>query len=257
MNSEDLDRTDQAHAEVVVPLGDITSNETASPPILESFPQHQLARHVDYPIPMHLQEKIGSNCCGFLCDYRRAVFWANSGYIGFAVFLLMSRSTVADLTEESYEDDAISDPARELVDNYYAKRSIGIGVALGTALFSQIGAMTFRPSLIALHVVALVAEYVIFCFLALDLFYDLQDLTEGFPVQPRPPVLGFLVNTAVTLLVLYPHCGFLLENRIGILTAETYPRESYSCCCLPKVVDMDLPEDPEATQVPPPPVRPN
>ena len=43
-----------------------------------------------------------------------------------------------------------------------------------------------------------------------------------------------IVGAITTLLVIYPHVGFIYEVQRGILSQETYPREEFSCCCGPR-----------------------
>jgi hypothetical protein len=186
-------------------------------------------------IPMYLQEKLGSKCCGCFCDYRRAVIWANSFFIGWATFLLLSRDSVVQLSNENFDDDEFANEVSVLVDEYYRKRSIPLGIALATAVLSQVGgAIFFWSSLVALHALALTADFVAFCILALELYQDTQVTLAEINQVPNPPVMSFLLNGALTLLFLYPQIGFLLECRLGIMSAETYPRENFSCCARPK-----------------------
>lgn len=179
---------------------------------------------------MYLREKLGSKCCGCFCDYRRAVIWANSSFIGYATFLLLSRDSVVQLAYDNFDDDAFSDEVSGIVDDYYRKRSIPLGICLATSLLSQIGAVLFRQSLVALHALALTADFIAFCFLALQLYQDMQVAMAQINQVPAPPVMSFLLNGVLTLLFLYPQIGFLLECRLGIMTAATYPREDYCCC---------------------------
>lgn len=44
-----------------------------------------------------------------------------------------------------------------------------------------------------------------------------------------------VVSLAVVCLWIYPHIGFILEVKNGILSAETYEREKFSCCCISPV----------------------
>lgn len=184
--------------------------------------------------PIYLsQEKLGSQCCGCLCDYRRAVIWANSFFIAYATLLLLSRNSVVQLAQDAFKgtDDEFVDDVTELVDAYYRKRSISLAVALATCLLSQIGVILFWTSLVAIHSLVLVADFVVFCFLALDLYEDMTSTLAEVNMVAASPVLSFVLNGVLTLLFLYPQIGFLIECRLGIMTSETYAREDYCCCC--------------------------
>jgi len=195
----------------------------------------------DEEIPMHLQEKVGSKCCGCCCDYRRAVIWANCIWVGIATFLLFSRDEVVALADEIYDDDLLADEASGIVDEYYRRRSISLGISLGTAILSQLGANYCNLYLIALHMLALIADFVVFCVLAMEMYHDMQATLGKYGFIATSPLSSFLLNTLWTLLLLYPQCGFFLECWTGIMTPETLPREDYSCCCGTQKVQADPP----------------
>ena len=54
---------------------------------------------------------------------------------------------------------------------------------------------------------------------------------ENYTVQTG----GIIVGLAVACLWIYPHVGFIFEVKNGILSAETYEREKFSCCCISSV----------------------
>ena len=188
-------------------------------------------------LPIHLQEKVGSKCCFILCDYRRAVIWANSLFVGWATFLLLSRSSVVELSGRSVDDDELSSDIADLVDDYYGKRSISLGVTLGTALLSQMGAVRCMASPVALHAMMLVADFIAFYFLAMDHYRSMQVLMFERGLVPMPPTMGFVLYGVMTVAFLYPQTGYLLECYLGILSLQTYRREDYcilKCCSTPK-----------------------
>jgi len=41
-----------------------------------------------------------------------------------------------------------------------------------------------------------------------------------------------VIQAVLTLFFMYPHIGFIMEVHSGIMSAETYPREEFSCCCV-------------------------
>jgi len=191
-------------------------------------------------VPIHLQEKIGSKCCFILCDYRRAVIWANSLFVGWATFLLLSRSSVVELSGRSVDDDELSNDIADLVDDYYGKRSISLGITLGTAILSQMGAVCCMASPVALHALMLVADFIAFYFLAMDHYRSMEVLMFERGLVPMPPVMGFVMYGVMTVAFLYPQTGYLLECYLGILSLQTYRREDYcilKCCSTPKPTD--------------------
>ena len=152
--------------------------------------------------------------------------------MAFSIFVLLSRDSVVALARNNFDDDELANEVANMVDDYYRKRSIPLGIAVGTAFLSQIGAIVFWTSLVALHALALTADFITFCILALELYRNMQLALAEINQVPSSPVVSFLLNGALTLLFLYPQVGFFLECFLGIMTAETYPREAYSCCCL-------------------------
>ena len=183
------------------------------------------------PVPLHQQEKLGSKCCGCCCDYRRAVIIVNSLFIGLGVFLILLRDEADKLIQETYDDDAFVDEVSMIIDDYYKKRSILLGVGLGTAVLAQAGAVYFNIWLVGLHSVWMVADYIMFMMLVMQFEEDLQDPYESVGAEPASPVPSFILNAVIVACFLYPHLAFIIEVRNGIMTRETYAREEYSCCC--------------------------
>ena len=70
---------------------------------------------------------------------------------------------------------------------------------------------------------------------AIELIADEKEV-----LTPHPPThpfysyspLQIMISTVCTALFLYPHIGFIMEVKKGIMTRETYPREEFSCCCV-------------------------
>lgn len=201
-------------------------------------------------IPIYMQEKLGSKCCGCCCDYRRAVIWGNYFFIGMATFLILSRDSVIQVTSETFQDDEFSGVVAAIIYEYYRRRSIPLGVALATAVLSQIGVIMFWGSLVGLHSLALIADFTVFCFLALGLYREMQQKLGEIDQVATSPVLSFVLNGFLTLLFLYPQIGFLLEYKLGIMTRDTYSREDYSCCCSAAKPQHLISQQPE--QYPPP-----
>jgi hypothetical protein len=155
----------------------------------------------------------------------------NAIFIGIGVFLIIAREGADELIQDAYEDDAIADEITLIVDEYYTKRSILLGVALITAVIAQAGAVHFNIWMVGLHTVWMVADYISYIILAMKLNEDLQEPYESVDKVPDSPVPLFLINGLIIALFMYPHLGFITEVRAGTMTRETYAREEYSCCC--------------------------
>ena len=201
----------------MTPIHELKAEPTIA--ILSQSPQN--------PYPIHLQEKMGSKCCGCCCDFRRAVMVCNSIFIGVAVFLIIVRGSIDEFIQEQYQDDQLGEEISDIIEEYYTTRSIFLGVAIGTSVLAQAGAVCFNIYLVMIHCLWIVVDYVLFLILALRLEQDLQEAEQ----ETSNPVPGFVFNGVILGCLLYPHFGFIAEVRAGVMTAETYPREDYCCCC--------------------------
>ncbi len=47
--------------------------------------------------------------------------------------------------------------------------------------------------------------------------------------------IGIIIYIIFAGLIMYPTIGLISEIKAGTMSPETYPREAYSCCCMPKV----------------------
>jgi hypothetical protein len=155
----------------------------------------------------------------------------NSVFIFICVFLIIGGGGSNVILHDIYDNDEIFDEVTLIVDEYYTKRSILLGVALITAVIAQIGAVHFNIWMVGLHTVWMVADYISFMILEMKLNEDMQESYESVDEVPPSPVPGFLFFGLLTALCMYPHLGFITEVRAGIMTRENYARERYSCCC--------------------------
>lgn len=181
--------------------------------------------------PIHLQEKLGSKCCGCCCDMRRAVIIVDAIFIGIGIFIVLARAGADDLMQDAYDDDQFVEEASSLIDEYYINRSIFLGISILTAFLAQVGSVYFNVWLVGLHTVWMVVDYISFLILATRLYAELEDTYASIPKEPMSPLPGFIFNGLLTGIFMYPHLGFITEVRAGILTKDTYPREEFSCCC--------------------------
>jgi hypothetical protein len=215
------------YATVVVATAEMT-------PIHELIPETTIATTIatlpqNAAVPIHLQEKMGSKCCGACCDYRRAVIIMTGIYIGFGVFYIIGLS--GDDVNGIYGDDEFVDEVSEIRGEYSTKASIFLSVALITNVIAMVGAVHFNIWMVGLHTVWMVLVYISLVILTVKRDSDLEEPYESADLELASSVPGFVINGLFTALFMYPLLGFITEVRAGILTRETYAREEFSCCC--------------------------
>jgi hypothetical protein len=181
----------------------------------------------------------GGRCCGFCCDYRRAVLIVDG-----ILWIVVAISFIYELAVEEHfikitapqvddGDDATNQQAADaFADSSLLKFSIAAN-ALHAFLFlplSFCGALKFKWT----WSIPFCAFYIIGEVLALILAPTFcQDAhADGVDAENcNPPPIGYVFQTVVILLVLYPHVVYMRQCRRGILNPETYHTQEKSCCC--------------------------
>lgn len=189
--------------------------------------QHMVMAHQgESGVPMWQQDKQGAKCCGFCCDYRRAVIILN----GLTV-ILGALSIVAGAVLESVVGAPSTNLDDDFVDGQTRTSMITTGVSMFVAICAILGAIKYNIYLVGLNVVWTIASAVIAAIAALEL----EDfLEENSPSTPYNAIPNIIVTALFSLLVIYPHVGFIYEVKTDVMSAETYPREEHSCCCVTK-----------------------
>lgn len=166
-------------------------------------------------VPMWQQAKQGAKCCGFCCDYRRAVFILS--VIGLCVnmisilFLSVASSLSLAETLAATDDDQDEVLEAELRSNSILFNAFLICMGMLAALCAFVGAWKFNMWLVGINVVWLVGTYhyshrrnrglqmmSIFCYLyrAFLFTYLLCCFVECFVTDCT---VGFIIETGVML----------------------------------------------------------
>ena len=172
------------------------------------------------------EEKQGKKCCGFCCDFRRAVIiMAIFGIIEYTILIIMiALGGIAygvSIAGEATDDDAVM--------------AAGIGIAVTSGLIAGLYAIGLLFSIFQLfaalkYSVCMLATVLVFNFIGLG--YDIYYTT----LVGGDLMIGLICYCIVVAAIyIYPTVGLLMEIKEGIMSPETYPREAYSCCCKPKV----------------------
>jgi hypothetical protein len=103
--------------------------------------------------------------------------------------------------------------------------AIFMGVSVVFAIAALVGAMKYNIWLVGSNVIWLLVNYGVDVYSIIDDNKDTTTVDIGFYI----PVM--VVNGCIMAVFVYPHIGFILQVRSGIMSATNYPREEHSCCC--------------------------
>jgi hypothetical protein len=192
-------------------------------------------------VPMRQQRKEGGNCCGFCCDYRRAVIIMNTISIILAV---LGFATPSNRTDNQIEDDDLSEKVEDIRDNYATPLLIVGIVGLVTTCLSLYGAVSFNWQLVAVNVLYAVINLIVVIVYSTQSTSEILDLIEEEKLIDDDTidteklvrygaVVSYILVGLITFLWVYPSIFFVVECKRGTMTKETYPREEFSCCCTP------------------------
>lgn len=175
-------------------------------------------------------EKQGGKCCGCCCDYKRAVIvMAIIGIVYMALLLILGTTgaIVGGVYAAQADDDELS-TGLAIASGVTGVLAIGYAIGLCFYIFQLFAAIKYNPCMLITVLVfnCLGFGYSIWYQVAINQYND-----DG-----GANLAGAIVGVCIFFaLEIYPTVGLLLEINKGIMSAETYPREAYSCCCEPKV----------------------
>jgi hypothetical protein len=180
--------------------------------------------------PMYSQTKQGSKCCGCCCDYRRAVITLSILFIIFDIIFVIGYTQgtlgiqVVDLDDDSLLDD---------VEDTYRQQAILTGLGLFASIVAIVGACRYNIYMVGFNVLYMTVSFIVNIVLTMTTaFNTLEEDYYGDEDLPLP-IVSFVFQGVLLCVYIYPQVGFMSEVKAGILSAETYPREEFSCCCTP------------------------
>jgi hypothetical protein len=178
--------------------------------------------------PMQSQTKQGSRCCGCCCDYRRAVIIVNILYIIYGIIsVIVNTQGARTVGGIDLNDDGLND----IVEDTYRQQGILAGVGLFTSIVAFVGAYRYNIHMVGFNILYVIVSFIATIVLTNEAFNTLEEDYNGDENIPLP-MPTFVIQGLVLCMVIYPHVGFIYEVKAGILSAETYPREEFSCCCV-------------------------
>jgi hypothetical protein len=178
------------------------------------------------------QEKKGAKCCGCCCDYRRAVIICNTLLYIFGItgLVLCLGSSVTTRNIDGDDDGVIS-----VAENAYTITAARYGVSVVSAICGLVGGIRYNIPLVSIQVLWLIVAFVVSIVLSVVAINDVNDqldLNGNGEEELNQPIGYYIFSAVITCLWMYPHVGFIMEVKSGLMSLETYPREEYSCCCV-------------------------
>jgi hypothetical protein len=136
----------------------------------------------------------------------------------------------AEAVKYNFSDEIGDDELIDIIEKSFIKQAIFSSIGLLTSLCCFVGAIQYNPSLVIIHAVWLVVDWIANVAIEVKTFKEVEDNYSGTE-DLRLPVGGYVSMAFVVILFIYPLVRFVGEVKSGIMSRETYPREDFSCCC--------------------------
>jgi hypothetical protein len=190
---------------------------------------------VAYTSVQDYEPRQGQKCCGCCCDYRRAVIIVNIVIMILEAIVLILVAT-GMLGYYIYGGDEGSD----LLGKYETIEMVFSAISIVMSAVAIGGAYLYSSIMVGLNVVWLVVGYGLGIWLGLNYCNDYCDAWEDYYddyygyAYCTCSVNGVAAIMAAVAMVIwiYPHVGFIVQVRKGIMSRDTYAREEFSCCCV-------------------------
>jgi len=180
------------------------------------------------------QEKQGSKCCVCCCDFRRAVVVISIiGVVYYAILLVLTLTgasvgivgatfVVSDLDDENAQE--VAEDVGTVAEVALGVIAIGLAVSLSFFIFQLVAALKFNMYMLVTSLV----------FTLLTLAYSTWGMIAVATNGNGSLLTAVVSNIVISVVVfIYPLVGLIKEIKAGTMSEETYPREAYSCCCMP------------------------
>lgn len=173
--------------------------------------------------------KQGSKCCGFCCDYRRAVIIVSTVWSLLHLVLIILIASDAISGETIGDVDSVDKDAwEEHVEDYQTAQIILSVLWIVFGAGAVVGALKYNFWLVGLYPL-----YLVVCFITdVTLMVNTCNDFEGIGKQCKVSGIPIIIEVIFVAINIYPSIGFIVEVRKGIMSKETYPREEYSCLCV-------------------------
>lgn len=148
------------------------------------------------------------------------------GIVIAAIYLILALVGVGFLANASA--NAVDD---DLVRGVTTAGAIGVGIVAALYVVALLFYVFMLFAALKYNVCMLVTVIVFDCLYFIWSIY-LQIATAATSADMA---VGIVLTCLFTGLWIYPTAGLISEIKSGVMSAETYPREAYSCCCEPQV----------------------
>jgi uncharacterized membrane protein YeaQ/YmgE (transglycosylase-associated protein family) len=199
----------------------------ASEPTIEHTPV--VVTTVPADTPMHSQMKQGSKCCGCCCDFRRAVIMVNISLFvyGFTAVIGYGQGAQSIGQGIDFDDDGVND----IVEDAHRQGAILNAIGVFACIVALVGAHRYNIYMVGFNILYFIVSFIASIILTNKAFNALEEDYNGDEDIPLP-IGQFVFQGAIMCVVIYPHVWFMSQVKAGIMSAETYPREEFSCCCV-------------------------
>lgn len=156
------------------------------------------------------------------CDTRRAVITVQSISLILNVIGLALVQTAADLAagmSSIFDDGSLENEIKQRA----TISSVLYGFGTVVCFFTIIGAFKFNASFVGFGIFWTALQTAVSIVLS---WLSYQESLLSYPI------FDAAIRIGVGGLLVYPSAVFVWEARSGIMSAETYHREEYSCCCV-------------------------
>jgi len=184
------------------------------------------------------EAKRGGLCCFCCCDYRGAVIIMMIVSIISAISSLCTYTSQFDGVYDVVDDDGVEKSLEDAFDEYNRVSLVLLVISLITYVSALAGAILYNKFMVAVYVVWIIINYVIYAIYINKTFNIASDLTKdnGFDDASKSlrvtSVLNQVFGVLGTILWVYPAVKLCLELHSGVMSTQTYPREKASCCCV-------------------------
>eukprot|EP00544_Gedaniella_sp_CCMP2646_P009415 CAMPEP_0202481890 /NCGR_PEP_ID=MMETSP1361-20130828/1356_1 /ASSEMBLY_ACC=CAM_ASM_000849 /TAXON_ID=210615 /ORGANISM="Staurosira complex sp., Strain CCMP2646" /LENGTH=250 /DNA_ID=CAMNT_0049109531 /DNA_START=13 /DNA_END=763 /DNA_ORIENTATION=- len=184
-----------------------------------------------------LGERQGSTCCGCCCDYRRAVIIVNI-VIGILEAILLILALVA----VGNTNMSVAGDGPEMASQYQKIEMIFSGISILLSTLAIAGAYTYNIILVSLHALWLVTAFVLGIFFSLEYCNDYCDTynDDFYACTCGVNIPTLLASGVVMCLFVYPHVGFIIQVRKGIIPEKPIPAKNF-LAAVPETPEKPIP----------------
>lgn len=185
-------------------------------------------------LAMKDQQRKGAKCCGCCCDMRRAVIaLAILGMVLSIIYLILTATATglgfgfARVVDDKDDRDNLND-----LGTLSAVAAVGFAVIFFFYVFELVAALRYNACMLCVVVFLQLVSMGYYIWVSWEAT-EVQ-IEQGYQTSANH-VGDVLIPVIVHGIFIYPVVGLIMQIKSGVMSAETYPREAYSCCCKPRV----------------------